>query len=101
MLTDISSAYEIRLGSQQSCGKREVAPSEFCGGAQGVGDPQAVIEPDDEHSWYEQRYRLIGVAGQRLLFVSYTEVNEETMRLISARDAEPHERRKYYEEQKW
>jgi hypothetical protein len=65
------------------------------------GDSHAVIEPDEEHSWYEQRYRLIGVAGRRLLFISYTEVDEETIRLISARDVEPHERRRYYEEQEW
>jgi uncharacterized DUF497 family protein len=62
-------------------------------------DFQAVIEPDEEHSWYEQRYRLIGASSRRLLFVVYTEPEARTIRLISAREVEPHERRKYYEEQ--
>ncbi len=64
-------------------------------------DSHSVAEPDEEHSWYEQRYQLIGLSGQRLLFVVYTEQDDETLRLISAREAEPSERRKYYEEQEW
>lgn len=64
-------------------------------------DNRAVAEPDDEHSWDEQRYRLIGASSRRLLFVVYTEPDEETIRIISAREVEPYERRKYYEEQEW
>lgn len=62
-------------------------------------DPHAVVEPDEEHSWDEQRYRLIGASSRRLLFVVYTEPDEQTIRLISAREVEPYERRRYYEEQ--
>jgi hypothetical protein len=64
-------------------------------------DSHSVVEPDEEHSWYEQRYHLIGLSGRRLLFIVYTEQGDETIRLISARDVEPSERRKYYEEQEW
>jgi hypothetical protein len=62
-------------------------------------DAHAVVEPDEEHSWDEQRYRLIGASSRRLLFVVYTEPDEQTIRLISAREVEPYERRRYYEEQ--
>jgi uncharacterized DUF497 family protein len=64
-------------------------------------DLHAVVEPDDEHSWDEQRYRLIGASSRRLLFIIYTELDEQTIRIISAREVEPNERRKYYEEQEW
>lgn len=62
-------------------------------------DPNALIEPDEEHSWSEQRYRLIGASRRRLLFVVYAELDERAIRLISAREVEPYERRRYYEEQ--
>ncbi len=42
----------------------------FAEARKAFGDPYAVIELDEEHSWYEQRYRLIGMAGRRLLFIS-------------------------------
>jgi hypothetical protein len=60
-------------------------------------DLNAVVEPDEEHSWYEQRYRLIGASSRRLLFVVYTMPDEETIRLVSAREVEPYERERYYE----
>jgi len=58
-----------------------------------------MVEPDEEHSWNEQRYRLIGASGRRLLFLVYSEPDGWKIRLISAREAEPYERRIYYEEQ--
>ena len=64
-------------------------------------DAYAVVEPDEEHSWDEQRYRLIGASSRRLLFVVYTEPDDQRIRLISAREVEPYERKRYYEEQEW
>lgn len=73
----------------------------FAEASESFYDIHAVVEPDEEHSWYEQRYRLIGASSRRLLFVVYTEPDEQTIRLLSAREAEPYERKKYYEEQEW
>jgi len=60
-------------------------------------DDHAVVLVDDAHSWSEQRFNLIGAAGQRPLFVVYTERKEGTVIwLISAREAEAEEREIYY-----
>jgi uncharacterized protein len=73
----------------------------FAEASEAFYDLQAVVELDEEHSWYEQCYRLIGASSRRLLFVVYTEPDEQTIRLISAREVEPYERKRYYEEQEW
>lgn len=56
-------------------------------------DPYAADDYDAEHSEYETRWNLIGLSGRRLLFVVYTEPEENVIRIISARKAEKkHER---------
>jgi uncharacterized protein len=40
---------------------------------------------------------MIGMVENRLLFVGYT-MRDERIRIISARKAEPYERRKYHDE---
>ena len=57
-------------------------------------DDAHIIEFDDEHSDYEDRWKIIGKVDD-VLFVIYTERGEFT-RLISARKASATERRKYY-----
>jgi uncharacterized DUF497 family protein len=53
---------------------------------------------DDRHSDDEVREIMIGHSlRQRLLFVCYTE-RDERIRIISAREATPHERRAYENE---
>lgn len=61
-------------------------------------DPFLYQEYDYIHSITEDRYIAIGIiAGKMMtLFVSYTE-RGDVIRLISAREAEPFERRKYYD----
>jgi uncharacterized DUF497 family protein len=61
-------------------------------------DPKRLEKFDIEHSTLdEERWNLIGSVGQFLiLFVVYIEKNE-TIRLISARKAEPDEEAEYYE----
>jgi hypothetical protein len=62
------------------------------------GDPFATTFPDTQHSAGEQRFLTIGSsAAGRLLVVAHTERNE-SIRIISARPATPHER-KFYEEE--
>lgn len=59
-------------------------------------DPFALEWLDDRRDYGEERYCLIGMSEGRLLFVVYTP-RGDTIRIISARGAEPHERRKYHE----
>ena len=57
-------------------------------------DENRVEEFDEEHSFDEDRWQVIGMVND-ILFVVYTERGEST-RLISARKATASERRKYY-----
>lgn len=59
-------------------------------------DPLAAVFDDAEHSALEVRELIIGYAVTgRLLIVSFTERNEEMLRLISAREATRKEREEY------
>lgn len=55
-----------------------------------------VIEFDDPDAANEQRFNAIGLVDGRMLFVTYT-MRGAVVRIISARGAEPHEKRKYHE----
>jgi uncharacterized protein len=55
-----------------------------------------VIEFDDRDAGGELRFSAIGLVDGRMLFVSYT-MRGDMVRIISARGAEPHEKRKYHE----
>ena len=55
-----------------------------------------VIEFDDRDARGEPRFSAIGLVDGRMLFVGYT-VRGDVIRIISARGAEPHEKRKYHE----
>ena len=57
-------------------------------------DAYAVTIEDQAHN--EQRFLTLGMDGfGRLLVVCYTHRGEATIRVISARKAEPHERKAY------
>lgn len=60
-------------------------------------DPFAIELADDRFDYHEACYIMIGMAQGRLLFVAYT-MRQDTIRLISARAAEPQERRWYHEQ---
>ena len=51
---------------------------------------------DREH-YGEDRYSILGMVDGRLLYVAST-VGEGVIRIISARGAEPYERRQYHED---
>ena len=55
-----------------------------------------VIEFDDFDNGGELRFNAIGFVDGRMLFVTYT-LRGGVVRIISARGAEPHEKRKYHE----
>ena len=59
------------------------------------GDPLGATIPDPDHSHGESRFITIGHSiSQRLIVVSHTEVGEN-FRIISAREANTYERKKY------
>lgn len=59
------------------------------------GDPLAATIPDPDHSHGEERFLTVGLtAGHRLVVVSHTEQGDN-FRIISAREANSHERRTY------
>lgn len=60
-------------------------------------DPFALEWLDDREDYGEDRYVILGIVEGRLLYVAYT-MRGEKIRIISARGAEPHEHRKYHEE---
>jgi len=60
-------------------------------------DPFAIEQLDEREDYVEERFTLIGMASGRLLFVAYT-MRGDTVRIISARGAEPYEQRQYYDE---
>lgn len=60
-------------------------------------DPFAIERRDDREDYGEDRYVVIGMVESRLLYVAYT-LRNGSIRIISARGAEPHERRRYHED---
>jgi uncharacterized protein len=60
-------------------------------------DPVAIEWLDDREDYGEDRYVIIGMVDNRLLYVAYA-MRGEAIRIISARGAEPHERRQYHED---
>lgn len=60
------------------------------------GDPLAAVFSDEDHSFEEKREIIIGYSmRQRLLVVSFTERADDVIRIISARRADPEERRNH------
>jgi uncharacterized DUF497 family protein len=57
----------------------------------------AVEWTDDSRDGEESRFAAPGMVENRLLFVAYT-MRGDAIRVISARKAEPSERRKYHDE---
>ncbi|MGO9742173.1 MAG: BrnT family toxin [Roseiarcus sp.] len=60
-------------------------------------DPFALDWLDESEDYGEDRYAIIGMSENRLLYVAYT-MRGEAIRIISARLAEPQDRRRYHED---
>jgi uncharacterized DUF497 family protein len=59
-------------------------------------DPMQIHFRDDAHSEGEQRFICFGMSDQgRILMIVYTEKPQETIHLISAREATRRERKSY------
>ena len=59
-------------------------------------DPGQIIQYDQAHSGFEDRWQTLGMVNG-VLFAVYTERGEK-IRIITAREATPEERRIYYGE---
>jgi hypothetical protein len=60
------------------------------------GDSFARIFDDEQHSFDERHNGIVGHSAEnRLLIISFTEKESDTIRIISARETTPTERRKY------
>jgi uncharacterized protein len=60
-------------------------------------DPFAIEQLDDRYNYGQERWTILGMAQDRLLLVAYT-TRKDRIRIISARAAEPYERREYHEQ---
>ncbi|MFZ2089839.1 MAG: BrnT family toxin, partial [Desulfobaccales bacterium] len=60
-------------------------------------DPFALEWLDKREAYGEERFVIIGMAEGRMVYVAYT-MRGDVIRIISARGAEPYERRRYYKE---
>jgi uncharacterized protein len=60
-------------------------------------DGFAVAREDPRQDYGEDRFILLGMANNLLLQVAYT-MRQDRVRIISARLAEPRERRRYHEQ---
>ena len=60
-------------------------------------DVFAIERVDNGPDHGEERHNIIGMTENRLLFVAYP-MRDDTIRIISARGATPHEQRQYHEE---
>lgn len=68
---------------------------EFADAASVFADPLALVVEDSVHP---ERAAIIGTSlTSQLLYVVFVEVAEDRVRLISARRATPHERKRYEE----
>ncbi len=64
------------------------------------GDRFGITYPDPDHSEYEQRFVTLGMSiANRLLIVAHLE-DDERIRVISARRADPDEREDYEKAQR-
>lgn len=61
---------------------------------QAFSDPFNIECPDPKHSIEEERRILLGFSKGKILVVSFT-IRQQTIRIISCRKANPHERRTY------
>jgi uncharacterized DUF497 family protein len=62
-----------------------------------IEDPHSLFFYDETHSRTEDRYIVIGSAEGRVLFVNEVEIDEDTIRIVSARRAKRNEVEAYNE----
>jgi uncharacterized DUF497 family protein len=63
-------------------------------------DPNVLEGDDDEHSYDEARFFIIGYSTSQLLFVVFAERRGDIIRIVSARPPTPAERKLYEERER-
>jgi uncharacterized DUF497 family protein len=86
---------EFEWDSAKEQANRKKHGIDFRAAARVFLDPY-VIEFDDRDITGELRVNAVGLVDGRMLFVTYA-MRGDVVRIISARGAEPHEKRKYHE----
>jgi uncharacterized DUF497 family protein len=88
-------AYSFEWDPRKAASNRKDHGVTFDEAATVFGDILAMNMPDPDHSQGEERFLLLGMSrASRLIVISYAERPPRT-RIISARLATGHERRKY------
>jgi uncharacterized DUF497 family protein len=59
-------------------------------------DPACLCSLDDSSEDEEERWRIIGLAGGKVLLVVFTERNNDVIRIVSAREANKREERDHF-----
>jgi hypothetical protein len=99
MLESVKAMLEFEWDTAKAQSNMEKHGTSFVEAMTVFGDPLEVTIPDPDHSEGEARFLSLGCSEQgRLLVVAYTE-RQGRIRLISAREAVPGERKRYEWEQ--
>jgi uncharacterized protein len=85
------------MGRHQGCRELRYHGVRFEAARDVFKDAFAVDWLDVRVPYGEDRYAIIGVVGNRRLYVAYT-MRGDKIRIISSLGAEPHEKRQYHEE---
>lgn len=83
------------MGRGERTSQSKEARSRLPNGREGFLHPY-MIEFEDRDAVGELRFNAIGLVDNRMLFVTDT-IRGVVIRIISARGAEPHQKRKYHE----
>jgi uncharacterized protein len=87
--------YEFEWDDNKNQINRTKHKIDFMDAIQVFFDDQRVSRIDNRHDYGEERYQVIGMSNERVLFVVYTERFTNTIRVISARKANKKERAAY------
>lgn len=87
--------YDFEWDENKNSINRSKHKIDFADAIQVFFDERRVARLDDRNDYGEDRYQVIGMSHERILFVVYTERSENTIRVISARKANKKEQLVY------
>jgi len=87
--------YDFEWDDNKNAINRGKHKIDFADAIQVFFDERKVSRLDTRHDYGEDRYQVIGMSNERVLFVVYTERHENTIRVISARKANKNEIQAY------
>lgn len=87
--------YEFEWDENKNYRNKTKHKIDFMDAIQVFFDDQRISRADNRQDYGEERYQVIGMSNERVLFVVYTERYANTIRVISARKANKRERAAY------